>query len=111
MSASPFVIWKKGASVQPSEQYDMLRDRRAFLSWRSDDAILLAEANVRPATDMEYFGEYGERLQMMFNFQVNQYLFYALAAADAPALAKAMERTKARPQSAQGGDRKSTRLN
>ena len=103
MDAVPFVIGKKGANVKPHEQYDMLRDLRAFLSWRSDDAILLAEANVRPATDMEYFGEYGERLQMMFNFQVNQYLFYALAAADAPALAKAMERTKARPQSAQWG--------
>ena len=103
MDAVPFVIGKKGANVKPHEQYDMLRDLRAFLSWRSDDAILLAEANVRPATDMEYFGEYGERLQMMFNFHVNQHLFYALAAADAPALAKAMERTKARPQSAQWG--------
>jgi len=103
MDAVPFVIGKKGANVKPHEQYDMLRDLRAFLSWRTDDAILLAEANVRPQTDLQYFGEYGERLQMMFNFQVNQYLFYALAAADAPALAKAMERTKERPQSAQWG--------
>jgi len=50
MDAVPFVIGKKGANVKPHEQYDMLRDLRAFLSWRSDDAILLAEANVRPAT-------------------------------------------------------------
>jgi maltose alpha-D-glucosyltransferase/alpha-amylase len=103
MDAVPFVIGKKGAGVKPHEQYDMLRDLRAFLSWRSDDAILLAEANVRPQTDMQYFGESGERLQMMFNFQVNQHLFYALAAADAGPLEKAMERTKPRPQSAQWG--------
>src|SRR3954471_17658579 len=103
MDAVPFVIGKKGANVRPREQYDMLRDLRAFLSWRSDDAILLAEANVRPQTDLQYFGEAGERMQMMFNFQVNQYLFYALAAADAPALAKAMERTKPRPATAQWG--------
>ncbi|MFL5406871.1 MAG: alpha-amylase family protein [Myxococcales bacterium] len=103
MDAVPFVIGKKGANVKPREQYDMLRDLRAFLSWRSDDAILLAEANVRPQTDLEYFGEYGERLQMMFNFQVNQHLFYALAAGDATDLGKAMERTKERPQSAQWG--------
>src|SRR3954467_4918119 len=99
MDAVPFVIGKKGPGVKPLEQYDMLRDRRAFLSWRSRDAILLAEANVQPRTDFEYFGEAGERMQMMLNFQVNQHLFYALAAEDAPALAQAMERTKERPQS------------
>ena len=73
----------------------MLRDLRAFLSWRSDDAILLAEANVQPQTDMQYFGDAGERMQMMFNFQVNQHLFHALAAADATPLAAAMERHQA----------------
>jgi len=103
VDAVPFVIGKKGPGVKPHEQYDMLRDLRAFLSWRSDDAILLAEANVRPQTDLQYFGKDGERLHMMLNFQVNQYLFYALAAADAPALAKAMTRTRPRPQSAQWG--------
>ena len=35
----------------------------------------LAEANVLPDTDMYYFGREGERIQMMFNFDVNQHLF------------------------------------
>lgn len=103
VDAVPFVIGKKGPNVKPHEQYDMLRDLRAFLSWRSDDAILLAEANVQPLTDLQYFGEAGERMQMMFNFQVNQHLFHALAAADASSLAEAMERTKPRPATAQWG--------
>ena len=103
MDAVPFVIGKKGPNVKPFEQYDMLRDLRSFLSWRSRDAILLAEANVPPRSDFQYFGEEGERMQMMLNFQVNQHLFYALAAADAEALAGAMERTKARPATAQWG--------
>jgi maltose alpha-D-glucosyltransferase / alpha-amylase len=103
VDAVPFVIGKKGPNVKPHEQYDMLRDLRAFLSWRSDDAILLAEANVQPQTDLQYFGEAGERMQMMFNFQVNQHLFHALAAADASSLAEAMERTKPRPATAQWG--------
>ena len=81
----------------------MLRDLREFLSWRSRDAILLAEANVPPETDLEYFGESGERMQMMFNFQVNQHVFYALAAADARPLAEAMVKTKPRPHAAQWG--------
>jgi maltose alpha-D-glucosyltransferase/alpha-amylase len=52
---------------------------------------------------MDYFGDDGDRLQMMFNFQVNQNLFYALAAADTRPLAKALERTKPRPATAQWG--------
>jgi maltose alpha-D-glucosyltransferase/alpha-amylase len=42
-------------------------------------------------------------MQMMFNFQVNQNLFYALAAADWRPLAKAMEKTKPRPSTGQWG--------
>ena len=55
------------------------------------------EANVLPNTDMEYFGKEGERLQMMFNFQVNQNLFYALATADTRPLVKALEDNQATP--------------
>jgi maltose alpha-D-glucosyltransferase / alpha-amylase len=104
MDAVPFVISTKGAEVEePVEQYDMLRAFREFLSWREGNAIVLAEANVLPKTDMEYFGVSGERLQMMFNFQVNQNLFYALATADSRPLAKALKFTKPRPATAQWG--------
>jgi maltose alpha-D-glucosyltransferase/alpha-amylase len=104
MDAVPFVIAEKGPTVsQPKEQYEMLRAFREFLSWREGDAIVLAEANVLPDTDMEYFGKVGERLQMMFNFQVNQNLFYALATADTRPLVKALKSTKPRPSTAQWG--------
>ena len=88
---------------KPVEQYDMLRSFREFLQWRQGDAIILAEANVLPETDMEYFGDDGDRMHMMFNFQVNQNLFYALAAGDCRPLAKALEATKPRPATAQWG--------
>jgi maltose alpha-D-glucosyltransferase/alpha-amylase len=92
MDAVPFVISTKGPQVtRPVEQYDLLRFLREFLQWRQGDAIILAEANVLPETDMEYFGRAGDRMHMMFNFQVNQNLFYALAAADARPLAKALK--------------------
>ena len=81
----------------------MLRVFREFLQWRQGDCIILAEANVLPETDMEYFGDDGERMHMMFNFQVNQHLFYALAAADARPLMKALKATKPRPATAQWG--------
>ena len=104
MDAVPFVIAKKGSGVSRSvEYYDMLRSFSEFLCWRKEGAIILAEANVLPRTDLEYFGQFGERLQMMFNFEVNQHLFYALASGDSRSLIKAMEETKARPATAQWG--------
>jgi maltose alpha-D-glucosyltransferase/alpha-amylase len=104
MDAVPFVIAKKGPEVRkPLEQYDMLRTIREFLQWREGDSIILAEANVLPDTDMEYFGKDGDRMHMMFNFQVNQNLFYALAASDSRPLAKALAATKPRPATAQWG--------
>jgi maltose alpha-D-glucosyltransferase/alpha-amylase len=104
MDAVPFVISTKGADVaRPTEQFDMLRQFREFLQWRQGDSIILAEANVLPKTDMEYFGDAGERMQMMFNFQANQNLFYALASADSRPLARALEKTKPRPATGQWG--------
>jgi maltose alpha-D-glucosyltransferase / alpha-amylase len=104
MDAVPFVIATKGPKVnKPVEQYDMLRAFREFLQWRKGDAIILAEANVEPKTNMEYFGDDGDRMQMMFNFHVNQNLFYALASGDARTLAAALKVTKPRPATGQWG--------
>src|SRR6202522_2726705 len=104
MDAVPFVISSKGPNVKtPVEHYDMLRTLREFLQWRQGDAIILAEANVLPKTDMEYFGRDGGRMHMMFNFHVNQHLFYALAAADSRTHAAALKSTKPRPATAQWG--------
>jgi maltose alpha-D-glucosyltransferase/alpha-amylase len=101
MDAIPFVISKKGADVRNLEQYAMLRDVREFLQWRRGDALILAEANVLPKLNMQYFGDDGDRMHMMFNFQVNQNLFYALASGDVRPLARALETTRERPASAQ----------
>jgi len=104
LDAVPFIIATKGAEVRkPKEQYDMLRQFRELLQWRQGEAIILGEANVLPKTDLEYFGVAGERLHMVFNFQVNQNLFYALASADSRPLVKALAATRPRPPTAQWG--------
>ena len=104
MDAVPFIIGTKGPNVvKPRQQFDMLRAFREFLQWRQGDCIVLAEANVLPDTDLEYFGTDGERMHMMFNFQVNQNLFYALASCDTRSLVKALKATKPRPATAQWG--------
>jgi maltose alpha-D-glucosyltransferase/alpha-amylase len=104
MDAIPFVIQNKGAHLQRhTQQYGMLRDMREFLQWRVGDAVILAEANVLPESDMHYFGDDGDRMHMMFNFQVNQNLFFALASGDVRPLAKALKATRPRPSTAQWG--------
>lgn len=104
MDAVPFIIATKGADVtKPVEQFDMLRTFREFVQWRRGDAVLLAEANILPEDDLEYFGHDGDRSHMMFNFQVNQHLFYALASADGGPLIDALLATKPRPASGQWG--------
>jgi maltose alpha-D-glucosyltransferase/alpha-amylase len=101
MDAVPFLIEKKGANVEHQQDFGLLKEMRDFLQWRSRDAILLAEANVPPEESLEYFGNEGDRLQLMLNFPVNQRLFYGLATADLEPLVWALEQTKKRPAAAQ----------
>ena len=101
MDAMPFVIQSKGADRKQVEHYPMLREFREFLQWRCGDAIILAEANVVPDLGINYFGEDGDRLHMMFNFWVNQRVFYALAAGDCRPLRRALEQTRKRPPTGQ----------
>ena len=101
VDAMPFVIANEGSKRKPKINWDLLRDFRQFLQWRTGDAILLAEANVLPKENMNYFGDDGDRLQMMFNFWTNQRAFYAMASGDTGPLAKALEETRDRPHTAQ----------
>jgi len=101
MDAVPFLIERKGAGVEHQVDFNILKEMRDFLQWRSGDAILLAEANVPPEESLDYFGGEGDRLQMMLNFPVNQRLFYALATGDLDPLVRALEDTRRHPANAQ----------
>ncbi|MFN7104274.1 MAG: alpha-amylase family glycosyl hydrolase, partial [Pseudorhizobium sp.] len=69
MDAVPFVIAEKGAELKkPKPQFGMLRTFREFLQWRQGDSIILGEANILPEENINYFGDDGDRIQMMFNF-------------------------------------------
>jgi maltose alpha-D-glucosyltransferase / alpha-amylase len=101
MDAVPFLIERKGASVEHVKDFELLHEMRDFLQWRRRDAVLLAEANVPPDESMKYFGDRGDNLQMMLNFAVNQRLFYAMASGDIGPLCWALEQTAAQPHAAQ----------
>lgn len=102
LDAVPFVIEsQEPGKVGAHERFDYLSDLRRFVQWRCRDGILLGEANVTPDKVGQYFGEHEDGLQMIFNFWVNQHMFYALASGDARPLAEALTATRDIPRGAQ----------
>ncbi|HEX4682161.1 MAG TPA: alpha-amylase family protein [Gemmatimonadaceae bacterium] len=103
MDAVPFVIEgaPTGSSRKPPLHFEYLEQMRSFLQWRTSGAIMLGEANVLPPENKKYFGGHGDGIHMMFNFFVNQHLFYALASSDVRPLQAALKATRQLPPSAQ----------
>jgi maltose alpha-D-glucosyltransferase/alpha-amylase len=103
VDAVPFIIQDPPLKSRKRAKlhFEWLEEMRRFLQWRSRDAILLGEANVLPRDTMRYFGEDGSGIEMMFNFFVNQHLFYALASEDAGPLADALRATAKIPHTSQ----------
>jgi maltose alpha-D-glucosyltransferase / alpha-amylase len=103
LDAVPFVVESSSSEEKKEIQrkMDYLYEMRAFLQWRSGDAIFLGEANVLPEESKEYFGPQGSGIHMMFNFLVNQNLFYALASGDTKPLVEALESTRLERRSSQ----------
>ncbi len=98
IDAAPFVIEVVDPETgKERPDYEILRLLREFAQWRRGNSVLLAEANVTPRKNLRFFGDDGERMQMMFNFHVNQHLFLAMATGDAAPLARAVEETRSIP--------------
>ena len=103
VDAVPFIIEQLDPSDpngKPQMKFDYLEEMRDFLQWRTGEAILLGEANVLPKESARYFRD-GDGIHLMFNFWVNQHLFFGLAAEDVRPLVKALEETRELPPAAQ----------
>ena len=101
LDAVPFILEKpsKDGGTHPL-RFEYLEEMRRFLQWRVGDGVLLGEANVLPEEARRYFSERGG-LHLMFNFWVNQHLFFALASGDARPLGAALRATRRLPETAQ----------
>ena len=96
MDAAPFVIEQVHADTEPTKDFELLRRMHEYASWRRGDAVFLAEANVPRDELPEYFGD-ADRLQMLFNFRLNQQLFLALAREHAATLRQGVTETPTIP--------------
>jgi maltose alpha-D-glucosyltransferase / alpha-amylase len=101
LDAAPFLVDMTGIERRDlKDPMDFLTQMREFLSWRSRDAIILAEANLPPNEVKAYFGD-SDRFHMMFNFFLNQHLFLALAQEEATPIVKALRTVPTPPRMAQ----------
>lgn len=90
VDAAPFLIEMKGIeNADVDDPYLYLKEMHEFLTVRRGDAIMLAEANVAPEEIAKYTGD-GDKMDMLFNFLVNQQLFLALARGKAQPLIKSL---------------------
>jgi maltose alpha-D-glucosyltransferase/alpha-amylase len=79
IDAAPYLIEPLGIEeAKHGELRNLLSQMREFVSERRGEGVLLAEANVEPDKIPLYFG-HGDRMNMLFNFLLNQYVFLALA--------------------------------
>jgi maltose alpha-D-glucosyltransferase/alpha-amylase len=102
VDAVPFIIESPPqGQKKPDMHFEYLYDMRKFVQWRRGDGVLLGEANVIPEQTVPYFGDEGDGIHMMFNFFVNQHLFYALATGDVAPLVAALKATRKLPPGAQ----------
>lgn len=102
LDAVPFFIevpQSKGEAFE--RRYELLTELRHVVQARRPDGIILGEANVLPAETEPFFGRNGNGLHLLFNFYVNQYLFYALATGDIRKLANALTATRDIPAQSQ----------
>lgn len=101
IDAAPHLLQLHGDHGHPTgEKLRFLTEMRNFLSWRRGDAILLAEADLPMDQIGKYFGD-NDRMHMIFNFQLNQGLFLALARGNASSLTGSMRATRDIPRDAQ----------
>jgi maltose alpha-D-glucosyltransferase/alpha-amylase len=77
--ALPVMLGLDGPGVgKPRDPHAILQDARALVSRRRADTALLGEVDLAAGHLSSYFGN-GDQLNTMLNFQLNNYLFLALA--------------------------------
>jgi len=92
IDAVPFLLEEvSGPEGDHKDPHSLLRELSGFLTRRRGDAVLLGEVNLPYDKAVEFFGDAGNELNMMFNFPLNQNMFLALARQDAGPLAKTLE--------------------
>ncbi|MEF2073703.1 alpha-amylase family protein [Consotaella aegiceratis] len=90
IDAVPFLIEDLSGPRSGWEPYRYLSQMHNFLAWRRAEAVMLAEANIPMDQADAYFGD-GDRMNLVFNFLLNQKLFLSFARKDATPVAEMLK--------------------
>ena len=102
VDAVPFLIEQADPdNPAVADPHDYLRDLSDFMTRRSGDAMLLAEANEPIDKIAAFFGERGEQMNMLFSFITNQALYLSFVRRDATPVADALRSLPPIPAKAQ----------
>ena len=75
--------------VQAEKVLEILDEMREFINMRNNEAVLVAEANVKAGELHRFFGN-GNRMHLLFDFITNKNLFLAMAREDPKPLITAL---------------------
>ncbi|WP_223202467.1 alpha-amylase family protein [Propioniciclava sp. MC1595] len=97
VDAVPFFIETVGIDEKWTAEYgdphEYLRELRAFMGRRRGDAIFLGEVNVTYDEQVKFFGgDEGDELTMMFDFELMQRMYLALARGSAAPMEKMLKK-------------------
>lgn len=94
IDAVSHMIQAKGLpDTEVEEPEEFLKNLNDFVINRKKTAVLMAEADVKPEEMQTYFGD-GERMDLLYNFIFDNYLFLALAKKNAEPLLQSLEKTE-----------------
>lgn len=92
VDAVPYLIETDGLDMkgEDDEWHGLLRDLHRFMQRRNGGTALLGEVNLPVDEAVDYFGDRGDELNLIFSFDVNQAMWLSLARQDAAALREAL---------------------
>lgn len=79
---------------------EIMAEMNAFIKKRNKDAIMLAEADVSANKISHFFGK-GNRMQLLYNFLLNRFIFAAFAEQDALPIRRELAHLPVPPKTAQ----------
>src|SRR4030042_3501363 len=101
LDAVPYLFQREGTPCENlPETHAFLKDLRRHVDTKTQNRLLLAEANQWPEDAAAYFGD-GDECQMAFHFPIMPRLFIAIRQEDRSPIVDIMEQTPSIPESCQ----------
>jgi maltose alpha-D-glucosyltransferase/alpha-amylase len=90
IDAVPYMVHDAASADGGQDGYWLLEEMRHFVTSLDPEAILLGETDLQPPAYADYFGD-GNRLDMQFNFYLNNFTWLSLARQETAPIIRALQ--------------------